>query len=304
MTLPLRPTSSALVGALVLVAWTILRAPSANVGWPAGSVLWTALVLVPLALTLLVERNDPEAVARQLDRAARWHLPAASALAGAYYLVAGPVAGLLVLPWLWVSILLAVVAVRRIARHGGSRPLDRLVSDAALLWLAAGAACALAERLGVAPAVAGAAAHFHQHGCVLLLLAALVARRDPESRGLARVLVALVLAVPGVAVGGMVARVGGGPAVLQAAGAALGLAAFAVAVLHVRLALHADLSPWSRLGFFVAGVSLGLGMAFETVALVRGGAPVWPIWVQALQGLGFGGAGLLAWRSARARGVV
>ncbi len=98
--------------------------------------LLTALVLLPLALPLLVERNDQAPVALQLARATRWQLPAALALALAYWMSPGPVAGLLVLPWFLVAVLLAVVAVRRIARHGGARPLDRLVSDAALLWLA------------------------------------------------------------------------------------------------------------------------------------------------------------------------
>jgi hypothetical protein len=214
------------------------------------------------------------------------------------------VAGLLVLPWFFATVLLAVVAVRRMARHGGSRPLDRLVSDAALLWLTAGSACALAERLGVAPALAGAAAHFHQQGFVLLLLTALVARRDPESRGLARVLVALTLAIPGVALGEILARVGAGPAVLQAASAALGLAAFVIAVLHVRLAGDRKLALWLRVGFAVAGVSLALGTVLATVAAVRGAAPAWPLLAPALQAIGCGVVGLLTWRAARVAGVV
>lgn len=304
MSLPLRPAFAAAAGIGVLIAFLVVQTPDPSVAWPAGSVLWTALVLVPLAFALLVERNDQAPVALQFARATRGQLPAGVALAGAYYLTPGPVAGLLVLPWFLVTVLLAVVAVRRIARHGGSRPLDRLVSDGALLWLVAGAACALAERLGIAPALAAAAAHFHQQGFVLLLLTALVARRDPESRGLARVLVALVLAIPGVAVGQMVARVGGGPAVVQAMGAALGLAAFAVAVLQVRLALTPGLATDLRAGFLVSGVSLALGMALETVARVRGGTPVWPLGVQALQGLGFGLVGLVTWRTARSRGVL
>jgi hypothetical protein len=304
MTLTLRPLLAAAVGAAILAVMVVLRGSDLAVAWPAGSTLLTALVLLPLALELLVERNDPAAVARQLDRARRGQLPAAVAMAVAFYLPAGPVAGLLVLPWFLVAVLLAVVAVRRIARHGGARPLDRLVTDAALLWLAAGAACALAERLGVAPALATAAAHFHQQGFALLLLTALVARRDPESRGLARVLVALVLAIPGVAVGHMVARLGGGPAVLQAAGVGLGVAAFVVAVLHVRLAGAAGLSLWGRAGFAVAGVSLALGVVVETFAIVRGGLVAGPWFSPLLQGVGFGLIGLLAWRDARASGTV
>ena len=304
MKLLLRPALTATLGAVVCAAVAVLRAPGWGVAWPAGSVLLTALVLVPLALTLLVERNDPPAIALQLERATRLHLPAALALAAAYYLVPGAVAGLLVLPWFLTTVLLAVVAVRRMARHGGSRPLDRLVSDAALLWLTAGAACALAERLGVAPALAGAAAHFHQQGFVLLLLTALVARRDPESRGLARVLVALTLAIPGVALGEILARLGAGPAVLQAASAALGLAAFVVAVLHVRLAGERQLAFWQRVGFTVAGASLALGSVLAAFAAVRGNAPAWPLLAPALQGIGSGLVGLLSWRAARSSGTL
>lgn len=304
MSFTLRPALAATVGAVVCAAVAALRAPGLAVAWPAGSVLLTALVLVPLALALLVERNDPAAIALQLERAGKLQLPAALALAGAFVLTPGPVAGLLVLPWFLVSVLLAVVAVRRIARHGGSRPLDRLVSDAALLWLTAGAACALAERLGVAPALAVAAAHFHQQGFGLLLLTALVARRDPESRGLARVLVALTLAIPGVAVGQILARVGAGPAMLQAATVALGVAAFVIAVLHVRLAGETKLAPRLRVGFAVAGVSLALGAVLESVAAVRGVGLGWPLLAPSLQGLGFGAVGVLTWRAGRTTGAV
>ena len=91
---------------------------------------------------------------------------------------------------------------------------------------------------------------------------------------------------------------------LQAMSVALGLSAFAVAVLHVRLATQTGLPFDLRFGFFVAGVSLALGSVLATIAVVRGGGVGGPLWVQTVQGLGFGLVGLLTWRSAKARGVV
>ncbi len=305
--------SKALLGLVVCVAFVALRVPALSAEtWTQALVLFAALVLVPLALDLFVELNDAQQVARWFGWLRGVQLPAALALAGAYWLPPGFLAALLALPWLACAALAAGIGVTRALRHGWARPLGRLCADLAMGFLLVGALWALVDRAGLAPLrlppaiVALTAAHFHYAGFLLPLFTGLLARRRPESRGIARIAVGVVLGVPAVALGIAAAQLGFGPALEAAAGVGLALAGLAVAVLHVRVALDGGMPTSARVLLGVAGVSLFFGMVLAGLYAIRAFAAPLPAFdlarMRLLHGtvnaLGFGLGGTLGWRTA------
>lgn len=281
-------------------------------GWTLVLLLLAVLVLVPLALDLFIERHDAPQAIKWLGWVRLAHLPAGALLALACWLPSGIGAGLLALPWLAVTALLAATGVVRSLRHGFARPLDRLCTDAALMFMMIGGLWVLADRLGVRPMsfdaaiVALTAVHFHYAGFLLPLFTGLVGRQMPESRFVARAAVGVVLGVPAVAVGITVSQLGWGSGVETAAGLGLALAGAVVAILHVRLATEPTFSLAARMLLGIAGVSLFFGMVFAGLYAIRMHAAPLP-WLgipqmRALHGtlnaLGFGLCGVLGWRAA------
>jgi hypothetical protein len=300
------------VGAIIWLGFVGATLPDPRgEAWAHALLLLAALVLLPLVLPLIVERNEAARAARWLGLAARMQLTTAGLLAFGCWLPPGAIAGAFALPWLAVTGLLAGAGMTRLWRQGVARPLDRLVTDAGLIYAAIGGLWTLAERVGYGPMgferaiVALTAVHFHYAGVLLPIFTGLVLRRWPDSRFVARVAVGVVLGVPAVAIGITASQLGFGPALETAAGLGLALAAAIVGILHVRVAMTDSTSPRARLLLAIAGVSLVCGMILAALYAIRAyGAPL--AWLgiphmRALHGtinaLGFGLCGVLGWRA-------
>jgi hypothetical protein len=302
-----------LLGGAVFLAFAAFKVPNLqHEAWAHALLLFAALVLVPLALDLLAELNDAAPVARWFAGVRLAQFPAAVLLAAACWLPAGWVAVALALPWAGLTGMTAAVGVSRALRHGWARPLGRLSADVAMVFFAIGGLWVMADRAGLAPLgfapaiVALTAVHFHYAGLLLPLFAGLAQRQMPDSRGVARVVVGVVLGVPAVAVGITTTQLGASPAIEAAAGMALALAGMAVAVLQVRLALEPDTPAGARAWLGVAGGALFFGMVLAGLYAIRGFAAPFP-WLALPQmrllhgtvnALGFGFCGVLGWRAA------
>lgn len=285
--------------------------------WTHILLTFAALVLVPLALDLLTERNDAARAATFLGWVRLAQFPAAVLLMLACWLQAGLWAALLALPWLGVTGLLAAAGALRIWRHGVARPLDRLCTDAGSIFALIGGLWTLAERAGWHPLkfdaviVGLTAVHFHYAGLLLPIFTGLALRRTPDSRFGARAAVGVVLGVPAVALGIAAKQLGFGPALETAAGVGLALAATVVGIAHVRAASDTTVSALpkkARLLLLVAGISLCLGMVLAALYALRPyaaplanlGIPQMRLWHGTINALGFGLCGVLGWRAARA----
>ncbi len=282
--------------------------------WAHALLLLAALVLLPLVLDLIIERNDPQPVVRWLRWVRLGQFPAGVLLAWACWMRPGTGAAGLALPWLGMTVLLAATGAARILRHGAARPLDRLATDAALLFSAVGGLWMVADRAGFGPlgfsatVVALTAVHFHYAGLLLPIFTGQVLRRMPDSRFVGRVTVGVVLGVPAVAVGITASQLGWGPALETATGTGLALAGAIVGVLHVRVACREPLPGPARALLAIAGVSLCCGMILAGLYALRAYVSPFP-WLgipqmRALHGtinaLGFGLCGVLGWRAAMA----
>jgi hypothetical protein len=298
-------------GAIVWAAFVGLKVRSLEQEpWTHALLLFAALVLVPLALDLLVERNEARGAVRWFAWVRGAQLPAAVLLALACGLTPGIPAAALALPWFGVTLLLAAIGVVRVVRHGWARPIGRLSGDVALLFLAVGGAWALLDRAGLRPlgfdaaVVALTAVHFHYAGFLLPLTAGLVQRRMAASRFAARAVVGVVLSVPAVAMGIVATQLGWGPSLEAAAGSALALSGMAVAILTVRVALDAAASPGTRALLGLSGAALFLGMLLAAAYATRAFAMVFPglgipsmrMLHGTINAVGFGLAGLVGWR--------
>jgi len=182
---------------------------------PAVVLVWSAVVLVPLALAAprrgaaAAERPAPRSPALALARRLVW--PASALLAGAAVMTPGRVAALCAVPWLVVCGLIASAGLARLLRRGWA-PIEELAIDAGFVYLAMGGAWALAWRagwqvLGFAPAWALlTAAHFHVAGFTLPVVAGLLGRSRVGDDGqlprpLRWALAGILLAVPLTAAG-------------------------------------------------------------------------------------------------------
>ena len=301
------------IGAAVCVAWAIFRAPGPQHAlWVQAALLFAALVLLPLALGLFLEKRATEGAVRLLRHVGRWQLPAGIALAAACWLERGPLAGGLALPWMGITALLAGAGFLRMQNGGLKRELHVLAADVALLFSAVGGAWALADRGGFRPLgfdaqiVALTAVHFHYAGLLLPLFAGLAQQQLWMSRLAARAVVGSVLGVPAVAVGITASQLGWSRGVEAGAGCGMALAGMAVAVLHVRLALDAKWALATRVLLGVAGGSLFFAMVLAAMYASRAFVPAvaWLglVQMQILHGtanaLGFALCGLLGWRRA------
>lgn len=325
------------LGALVWAAFVWRRvADVRHESWANALLLLAALVLVPLALTLVEEEDSRE------SRWKRWMgmapFPAALLLVAAYLRDArSPLVVIVALPWVLFCFATAVQGLRGLIEGRGRQFLDVLCGDVARVFLGIGGAWVLADRLGYQPLgfassiVTLTAVHFHFAGLLLPIFAGQATRYFPFSRMASLAAIGVVLGVPAVAVGITTTQLGWGPAIEAAAGCGLAVAGALVAILHVRIAmdlpalLRAEQSgafgvrrkqnatnpsaaplqlSITRWLFAVAGVCLFFGVALAAIYASR--AFVAPLpwldipWMRALHGtvnaFGFGLCGVLAWR--------
>ena len=301
----------AVVGALAWGGFTFLRVPRlTDHAWAHALLLFVVLVLVPLALELWRDAEEPAVRLRWFAWVERVQLPAGLALLVACWLPPGSIAAAAALPWVVVTALLAVIGLWRVQQEGLRRDLDGLCRDAALIFGLVGGMWTVADRLGYRPLgfdpeiVLLTAVHFHFAGLLLPLFAGLVQRELFFWRLASRAAVGVVLGVPALAVGITLTQQGAGPSAEAAAGCGLALAGMVVGVLHVRLAVDSRGPVATRLLIGIAGVSLFVGMVLAALYAMRAFVTPFP-WLgipqmRMLHGttnaIGFALCGVLGWR--------
>lgn len=295
--------------AFVLMHGRDLRAEA----WPHALLVFAALVLVPLALELFHDDEEPPQIVRWFSWVRVAQLPAALLLVLACGRPPGALALAAALPWAAVTVVLAMIGVQRVRHAGLKRSLDGLCRDAALIFAAVGGFWTLLDRGGYRPfgfdpaIVALTAVHFHFAGWLLPLFAGLVQRELWFWRIAARAAVGVVLGVPAVAAGITAAQLGWGSSFEMAAGCGLALAGMVVAILHVRIALEAKRDIATRALLALAGASLFFAMVLAAMYALRGsalasawlGLPQMRMLHGTVNAFGFGLGGVLAWRRMR-----
>src|SRR5205809_474475 len=168
-------------GALWLLLLPVSLDSPAESGLIVRWLLLAILVLCPLGLHLAATPDRLGQPARPYRLAVLAH-PAAALLAVVSLLLApGPLAGLLALPWLGWTLLVAGFGFWRLLPRGFVRA-DEACIDLGLIYLAVGGFWLLIWRLGLSlfgfgPTVAAlTAVHFHVAGLVALVLAGLAGR--------------------------------------------------------------------------------------------------------------------------------
>jgi hypothetical protein len=304
--------SAAAGGAVWALGAAFLGPNPFEMGWGAALLLLAAMTVVPLVLDLVAQPR-PGATPALAWRAAALAQPAgAAALAASFALAPGLAAGLLSLPWLAVTGLLALLGVERLRRRG-FRPIEELAIDCGLIFVAVGGGWTALSRLGLRPLgfedviVFLTAIHFHYAGLVLPIAAGLAGRRTPS---LASRLAAggAIAGVPLVAAGITATQLGVGPLLECSASWITAAAAVLTAGLHLQLARRGAEPPLTRALWAAAGLSLAAAMAlaaaYGTRAYVDLAALDIP-WMRAVHGslnaLGFALGGLVAWRRAERR---
>jgi len=293
--------SSAVVGAGVWCAGLFL------VSWPSWTellVALAALVVCPLALfvTAPADRFRPWPW-----RVVPWlQFPAAFLLLPAFARNPGPVAAALTLPWLFVTVLVALCGLLRLLAHRRG-PVEEWAVGAGLLYLAVGGGWLILSRFGATPIGFGepivllTAGHFHYAGLVLPILTGLAGRElsGPLSRACS---LAVIVGVPFVAVGITVNHLEPSLALVEGLSAwFLGAVCLAVAWLQTRLALR-QRTRAARLLFLISAGSLTGGMI---LAIVYAAGMYWQTyWLDiptmirthaVINTVGFALAGILGW---------
>ncbi len=305
------PRISALLGAAVCLAFALTRVPGlGHTAWATALLLFASLVLVPLALEVVVETDDPPALAPWFSLARWTQFPAALLLAVSCWLEPGAGGVGFAAPWFAFTLLLAAIGMRRLRAAGMRRSLHGMCGDVALIFSAVGGAWALADRAAYRPLdfdaaiVSLTAVHFHYAGLLLPLFAGLVQREYWMSRFAARAAVGVVLGVPAVAIGIVASQLGSGPAIEAAAGVGLALAGMAVGILQVRRATERNGPPLARWLLGVSGAALFCAMVLAAAYAVRSmgatfawlGLPQMRALHGTLNAFGFGLCGVLGWR--------
>jgi hypothetical protein len=291
---------SAVVGAVVWGAGLFL------VSWPSWAeplVALGALVVCPLALFV----TAPGERYPWPWRAAVWmQFPAALLLLPSFARNPGPIAGSLALPWLLVTVLIALFGLLRLLSHRRG-PVEEWAIDAGLLYLAVGGGWLILSRLGARPLDFGepiillTAGHFHYAGLALPILTGLASRELGGS--VARPCsLAVIVGVPLVALGITVNHLEPSLALVEGLSAwFLGVVCLVVAWLQLRLALRQSVAM-VRLLFLISAGSLAAGMV---LAIVYAAGMYWQTyWLDVptmirthavINAVGFALAGLLGW---------
>lgn len=249
---------SASLGSVVWIAWIFWRDPDAITMLLALA----ALVIHPLVLRLPWVHDRQAPVSRRLAIGA--HLPSAAAFALALGSTPGPLAGVLAVPWLFVTALTAHAGLMRARRRGRRQPLEEVVIDLGHVLLVIGGgwavlSCAGARPLSLSAAVVLVTAiHFHYAGFVLPVLAGM-AGRCVEHSAYRLVPAGIIAGVPLVAVG-IIAS----PWIEVVAAMLLAAAGLGLAIAQLALAVRAERRVVSLL-LALSGLSLGHGMVLATV---------------------------------------
>ncbi len=268
-------------------------------GIPAAAVALAALVVVPLGLAL-VRPSDPTA-RRALTMARAAQPVAALLLVAALSTSAGLVGGLLALPWLCVTGLIALTGA--LTLRAGPLPRDASAAEiCGLLFIAVGGAWTIASRLGLNPLgfsdtiVLLTAVHFHYAGFALPILVARVGALRPGPPAIA-VALGVVSGVPLLAMG-----ITFSPALETAAAVIVALSGSGLATLQLTLASDERLPGWRRGLLAVSGVAFLFGMGLALIygiGAVTGermlGIPMMLETHGVINSLGFVVPGLVAW---------
>jgi hypothetical protein len=245
---------------------------------------------------------------RTRGQAGRVALGSAILLAIAMLLAPGAVAGVFAIPWLAVTVAAAAARLPDLwsRRESFAALGDGLMADAAVAFLAVGAAWAAISRFGLRPMgfderiVLLTAVHFHVAGFVLVLAGELLRRRRSSwltTVGLAGLLVGIPTTAAGFLGVGVASLVG---AWLVAAGG------LAIGVGHTAAGRSRDVVGLGAQPAVIAGVALLLSMplavAWATTSWLGIGFLSIPLMAGAHGGLnvfGFAIPAMYAWREAR-----
>lgn len=279
-----------LLGGLVWLGWA----------WAGPSSI--PVTLLGLGVMLIV----PLGVA---TRTAWWALPCGIPLLIALRLPRGLLAGALAMPWLLLTLALALGGGLRLLRRGGQEPSERCI-DAGHVLVLVGGVWALLDRLGAQPLgydlllVQLTAVHFHFAGFALPLLAGMLGRDRPG--GTPRwISIGILAGIPLVAGGLVISQLTGWTAAEWLPSWLLAVVGMGVALGQIR---DARQHPVPRaLLLVLSGASLLVGMVMAGAwGLSRAWALPWPTMIDMftlhglLNAVGFSLLGLLARHQATA----
>jgi hypothetical protein len=297
---------SALAGALAwLPLFVLLPAEPQTIALITRLLLLAVLVFVPLALGLSATGCSARG-AGSLWLAMRVQPFAAAAVAAAFLLPAGVLAGMLALSWLLFAGIVAFLGLTRLF-DPDLRDAAELCIDVSMLLLPIGGFWLTMARFGVRPLGFGdtivllTAVHFHYAGFALLMLAGLAGRRlrsgAPVLSGIFRlVAVGMIAGVPLVALGITFSRVLEILAVLLLASSVLALAFLTLVAVVPRLARRdaqallaisalASVATMLLAAGYAGGSIVGLALTIPQMVVAHG----------AVNAFGLVLCGLLAW---------
>lgn len=225
----------------------------------AVELLFGAVLVVAVPLTLRRVRLDHPAADRLVRVVLPGAIPSTAALAGAMVLAPGPLAVVLAVPWQAITMTLAAGALLAVVRGGRHGSVRRLAIVIALGFLAFGAANATSFAAGFGPLgfapviILLTAVHFHTAGFVLMSSGVVLFDRAPA-----------LVAASGVAAvaGGSIVTAAGfvgvpGAAQIGAITVAIGGLLIAVAAVRVRDRIRPG---WARQLISLAALALCVSM--------------------------------------------
>jgi hypothetical protein len=256
--------ASVMIGTIVWVAVWISRSSSA--GLIESLLLLAILVFTPICIRL-AETPDRSGHNTLIYRLAKILQPfAATCVAVAFLLPAGKHAAILTLPWLLLTVLLALFGLYRLLPRGLA-PVEEVAIDAGLIYILVGGVWLLLSRLGSRPLgfsstiVLLTALHFHYSGFAVPILVGVTGRQimrsDPASGRLFRILaVGVVTGTPLLAAG----------ITFSSALEAIAALLLAGSLLMLSFVIVFDLVP--NIGTRVARVLLGVSGASCAIAML------------------------------------
>ncbi|WP_197532516.1 YndJ family transporter [Symmachiella macrocystis] len=189
---------------LAVVALSMTPEPF-EMRWAAGLFLLAPLVLMPLALPLTTVTMSSKLISPLWITLWRIQFPAATLVAISFTLPTGTWAGLMAVPWLLTTGLIALIGLLDFDADQ-NRSLERLCSQVAMLYLPIGGVATVMTRSELTVfgfsdiIILATAVHFHYAGFILLILAGQVIRHRPGK--IVRVATALALfGIPALATG-------------------------------------------------------------------------------------------------------
>lgn len=306
---------------LAALAWR--RPHPMALEWAQALLMLAPLVTVPLGLDLARTATAPGPAARLLRLAAVLQPAGALCLLASFALEPGETAGLLALPWLAVTGVIALAGFARLWRRARGLlslgPLEELCLEAGLLFLAVGGGWTALSRADLrpldfsVPIVLLTGVHFHYAGFALPLLTSQAGRYLGGGRLARAAALGVIAGVPLVATGITASQLGAPPLLESTAVSITSLAGLLTAALHLRLARAPTAPPAARALWLLTALALVAGMALSGLYGLRAWLPIPGLslpWMWALHGtansVGFALAGLTAWELAdrSLRGVL